>query len=97
MNKESVNILSYEVREAMKKEEFESLKKSLKCCPFCGQPVRMKNIFYGSGNYGSGSKLVIVCDTCKLQMSGVDTSWSYEYDHIPETKELVEKWNTRVS
>lgn len=96
MNKELTQNMSYEARQAANKAEFEVLKKSLKCCPFCGQPVNIIRKFYGSSNYGSGSKLVIVCDKCDLVMGSVDVSWEYEYSRIPQTKQLVEKWNTRV-
>lgn len=96
MNKELTQNMSYEARQAANKAEFEALKKTLKCCPFCGQPVEMRNRFYGSSNYGSGSELVIFCSNCDLEMGRVDTSWDYEYSRIPQTKQLVEKWNTRV-
>lgn len=96
MNKELTQSTIYEVRQAANKAEFEALKKSLKCCPFCGQPVSMVKKFYGSSNYDSGSNLVIVCNNCDLQMGRVDTSWDYEYSRIPQTKQLVEKWNTRI-
>ena len=85
-----------EIKNKKKKEEFEKLKKTVKPCPLCGKPVKMFSIGYGSGNYGSGSHIVIVCDNCNLEVIGPDTSWTYEYDHNDEVKEFIKKWNTRV-
>lgn len=72
-----------------KKEEFEKLKKTVKPCPLCGKPVKMFSIGYGSGNYGSGSHIVIVCDNCNLKIIGPNTTRT-------PIREFIKKWNNRV-
>ena len=65
-------------------------------CPFCGGKVEMSENSYGSSNYDSGTKLIIRCHKCKLEMQGGDTSWRLLSNCQKEIDELIEKWNRRI-
>lgn len=74
------------------------LRKTIDRCPFCGSTADIFNVGYGSGNYGSGSKLVIRClnSNCNIAMEGPDTSWQDIDSYIDKVPEFIKKWNTRV-
>lgn len=78
-----------------KKQEFEELAKTLKNCPFCGNPVNIKEESYGYGNYGSGTRATIHCKNCRVTMVGPDISWTEIYEHNDEIREFIKLWNTR--
>lgn len=88
-------VKQYQEEADSKIKELREIKKTIKPCPFCGKPVELLHLGYGSGNYGSGAHFVIRCNNCKLDMEGPDTSWTHFYDHNDEVRKFVEKWNTR--
>ena len=73
----------------------EKIKASLKPCPICGNKVYMHKVFYGHSNYSSGSREVIRCDNCGLEMKGPDTSWECEWNCLEKIATFADKWNTR--
>lgn len=73
----------------------ETIKSSLLPCPICGSKVYMRKEFYGNSNYGSGSREIICCDHCRLEMKGTDTSWMEEWRFVEQIAEFANKWNTR--
>lgn len=83
-----------EARQAM----LEKLKNSLKPCPLCGgSAIMRKRHYYGSCDYACGTKMVIYCDNCGLELEGPDTSWKDEVDCLEEIDAFVDKWNTRCN
>lgn len=88
-------VKQYQEEADAKIKELREIQKTIKPCPFCGKPVELLHLGYGSGNYGSGTNFVIYCSNCKLDMEGPDTSWTHFYDHNDEVRKFVEKWNTR--
>lgn len=81
-----------EERQAM----LEKIKASLKPCPICGNKVCMcKEFYYGNSDYSSGSREIIRCDNCGLEMKGTDTSWRNEWDCLEKIIAFADKWNTR--
>lgn len=83
---------------AKSEKKFEDMKKTIANCPFCGSPAYISNVGYGSGNYGSGSHLVIRCSNsdCDISMVGTDTSWQDINSYIDKVPDFIKKWNTRV-
>lgn len=80
--------------EEERKAILEKIKASLKPCPICGNKVYMRNEFYVH-DYGCGSREVIDCDNCGLEMKGTDTSWEYEWNCLEKIATFADKWNTR--
>lgn len=79
-----------------KEIEASDFNSKLSPCPFCGGKAEMGQYSYGNSNYGSGSRLIIRCDNCKLEMHGGDTSWRLLSNCQKEIDELIEKWNRRA-
>lgn len=69
--------------------------KQLKPCPFCGSTPTIGEYGYGSGNYGSGHRIEIHCNHCKVEMICGDTSWRSLENCQEELQEAVNKWNNR--
>ena len=70
----------------------------LEPCPFCGSAAHIGIYSYGSGNYGSGDELRVVCSNrdCGVTMVGKDVSWRSEEHCGCEIKSTVSKWNRRI-
>lgn len=89
------DLRKYEDTKEYKQRELKELEKTIKDCPFCGNPVKLGQQSYGYGNYGSGTEVIIYCKNCRVKMIGPDTSWTEIYDHNDEIREFIKLWNTR--
>ena len=76
-------------------ELFEKCNNDIKPCPFCGGKAVFTSRSYGSGNYGSGWRLVIDCNNCGLTMDGPDISWQDVDQYKLKARNFVDKWNRR--